>query len=211
MIAIIDYGMGNLRSVMNAFRAAGGDARVAAVPSDLADADAVVLPGVGAFADGMRSLRERGFLPALEDAVRKEGRPFLGLCLGMQLMARRGSEHGDQSGLGWIDAVVERLPSTVESAELRVPHVGWNEVTFSSTSGLYQDLGTSESFYFVHSYVVTGAPAAIVSGETVYGASFAASIEVDNIFATQFHPEKSHKAGQAVLRNFLRRVALAAC
>lgn len=211
MIAIVDYGMGNLRSVLNAFRAAGGEARIAEAPADLTDADAVVLPGVGAFADGMRTLRARGFLPALEDSVRGQGKPFLGLCLGMQLMARRGTEHGDQAGLGWIDAVVERLPSSLEGAELRVPHIGWNDVTFSRTSGLYQDLGASQSFYFVHSYVVTGAPSAIVSGETVYGVPFAASIEVDNLFATQFHPEKSHKAGQAVLRNFLRRAALATC
>src|SRR5262249_39663385 len=126
MIGIIDYGMGNLRSVANAFSAIGADARVVSTPAALFEAQGIVLPGVGAFGDGMRNLHERGFVEALEHEVRRGGKPLLGLCLGLQLLAERGSEYGDHRGLGWISGRVDRLQP--ENASLRIPHIGWNDV-----------------------------------------------------------------------------------
>lgn len=202
-LTIIDYGMGNLRSVANAFAAVGGEAIISSVPSDLALAERIVLPGVGAFGDGMRNLRLNGWVEALEEEVRHKGKPFLGLCVGMQLLASEGTERGTHRGLNWIPGVVGRLKS--DGSEIRVPHIGWNEVRFSNKGGLYADLGESQSFYFVHSYVFNPVNPAVVSGVCSYGGEFAASIEYDNIYATQFHPEKSHKAGLTMLKSFLRK------
>jgi glutamine amidotransferase len=198
-LAIVDYGMGNLRSVANALAAIGARADVTRDPEELRAADGIVLPGVGAFADGMRNLREGGWVPALEEQVVEKGKPFLGLCVGLQLLATKGTEHGESDGLGWIPGVVKRIAT---SDALRVPHIGWNDVRFARRNGLYAGLEDSASFYFVHSYVLLPDDPAVVSGRCEYGEDFAASIEMDNIHATQYHPEKSHHAGLTVLRNF---------
>ena len=199
MIAIIDYGMGNLRSVFNAFQVLGIEASIADGPAGLREASGVVLPGVGAFGDGMRNLRERGFIEELERQVVAGGKPFLGLCLGLQLLGTRGFEHGENAGLGWIPGVVDRL---VVPDVLRVPHIGWNDTRFVKPDALFTGLGAAAAFYFVHSFVLVPEDPAVVTGVCDYGVDFVASVRRDNICATQFHPEKSHKAGLAVLRNW---------
>jgi imidazole glycerol-phosphate synthase subunit HisH len=200
-LAIISYGMGNLRSVANAFESLGCSVTVTDRPEDLRNAERIVLPGVGAFGEGMRNLSVTGWVDALEEQVRQQGKLFLGLCLGMQLLATTGTENGSHQGLNWIPGVVERIHSADPS--LRLPHIGWNDVSFIKTDGLYAGLGDSQVYYFVHSYVFRPESASAVSGVCMYGAEFAASIEVGNICATQYHPEKSQKAGLATLKNFL--------
>jgi len=200
-VLIIDYGMGNLRSVMNAFESLGCPAQIAHHPQELRTSERIVLPGVGAFGDGMSNLRAGGWLDVLEEEVRQKGKLFLGLCLGMQLLATTGTEHGIHSGLDWIPGVAKRI--CTDDPMLRVPQIGWNDVRIIKRDGLYAGLGDSQTFYFVHSYILSPTDPAVVSGMCVHGEEFAASVEVDNIFATQFHPEKSQKAGLAVLRNFL--------
>ena len=205
-VAIIDCQMGNLRSVMNAFAMLGLPASVTRDPADLRRAEAIVLPGVGAFGDAMLNLRTAGWIEALEEEVRRKGKPYLGLCLGMELLAEQSTEHGHYEGLGWLPGIVDRFPS---DRGLRIPHIGWNDVRFQKTDGLFAGLGESQAFYFVHSYVLTPRDPGAISGICTYGDDFAASIEFDNIAATQFHPEKSHQAGLAVLRNFVRKAGLA--
>jgi glutamine amidotransferase len=200
-LLIIDYGMGNLRSVANAFAVLGCEALISNQPEDLRRVDRIVLPGVGAFGDGMDNLQAAGWLKPLEEEVRHKGKPFLGLCLGMHLLASTGTEHGTHTGLNWIPGNVKRIETDAPS--IRVPHIGWNDVYFTQKSGLYADLGDSQTFYFVHSYILSPQDDTVVSGICNYGVDFAASVEMDNIFATQFHPEKSHKAGLSVLKNFL--------
>lgn len=198
--AIINYGLGNLRSVANALQAVGHEAIIATDPSMLDAADRLILPGVGAFADGMRGLREGGWIEPLECDVRRRGKPLLGLCLGMQLLATTGTEHGTHDGLGWIPGTVDRLPA---SPDMRVPHIGWNDVRFPRRSTLHDAAAASAAFYFVHSYVLVPEDPAVVTGVTEYGGDFVASVELDNIHATQFHPEKSQHAGLAVLKRFM--------
>ena len=202
MVAIINYGMGNLRSVMNALLALDCPVMIAHAPADLAEADKIVLPGVGAFGDGMQHLQSGGWLEALETEVRQKRKPFLGICLGMQLLGSKGYELGEHEGLDWIPGSVDRL--TVEDPDLRIPHIGWNDVCFTRTEGLYAGLGERQTFYFVHSYVLCPQDPRVISGLCTHGTPFAASLEWENIRATQFHPEKSQKAGIAVLRNFVR-------
>jgi glutamine amidotransferase len=193
--------MGNLRSVVNAIEALGHQAVIASHPKALREATSIVLPGVGAFGDGMRLLEVNGWLEGLHCEVKAKGKPFLGLCLGMQLLGTSSTEHGEHQGLNWVPGVVQRLDSS--DGAIRIPHVGWNDVRFVKDNGLYRNLGTERTFYFVHSYVLTPDDPSVVSGLSTYGGTFAASVEVDNICGTQFHPEKSQAAGLAVLRNFL--------
>jgi imidazole glycerol-phosphate synthase subunit HisH len=200
-VLVIDYSMGNLRSVANALRAEGAQPVVSRDPDDLAQAAKIVLPGVGAFGDGMRNLREGGWIEPLEREVLEHGKAFLGLCVGMQLLASRGTEHGEHAGLGWIEGTVDRLPSD----HVRVPHIGWNDVEIRNGSLLYTGLEGSATFYFVHSYALIPREENIVTGSCSYGMEFAASVELGNIHATQYHPEKSQGAGLAVIRNFLER------
>jgi glutamine amidotransferase len=200
-LIVIDYGMGNLQSVANAFRAIGCKAQISSHPEDLRMAERIVLPGVGAFGDGMRNLQTAGWVEALEEEVRYKGKPFLGLCLGMQLLGTTGTEHGLHTGLNWIPGIVERIIS--HDPTIRVPHIGWNDVSFTKKDGLYSGLGDSQVFYFVHSYVMRPEDNTVISGLCFHGIEFAASIEKDNIWATQYHPEKSQRAGLKVLYNFL--------
>lgn len=211
MIGIIDYGMGNLRSVMNAFEAIEAPARLVRHPEDLSDLQAYVLPGVGAFGDGMENLRRSGLIAPLAERVLDKRHPLLGICLGMQLLATEGmegledAEQPPHRGLGWIPGRVTRLEPPADS-EIRVPHMGWNNVTMAAPSMLYDGLPESCDFYFVHSYVFVPEDPSVVSGYCTHGQEFAASVQENRIQAVQFHPEKSHHAGLKVLSNWWRGV-----
>jgi len=200
MIRVIDYGMGNIGSVLNALAAIEVDAGVAATPIELEDATGIILPGVGAFGDAMKNLSRAGFVDALPTLI--ERRPLLGICLGMQLLATEGNEHGLHRGLDFIPGRVDILPLGQDHAALRIPHIGWNDVTFTRQNGLFNALGERQAFYFVHSYHFDPADRAAVTGWCEYGASFAACVERGLVSGVQFHPEKSHKTGLALLRNW---------
>lgn len=201
-VGIIDYGMGNLKSVFNAFAAIGASPRMLQRPEEIHEVPRVVLPGVGAFGDGMRNLRAGGWIPVLEKEVRDGGKHFLGICLGMQLLATRGTEHGLNDGLDWIGGDVLRLED--RGGALRVPHIGWDDVHPVSDRGSFRgDVGKGGVFYFVHSFHFQPTDPGVVDGWCDYGVKFAASLAVGNIWAVQFHPEKSQKQGLQILKNFV--------
>lgn len=203
MIAIIDYGMGNLRSVQKGFEKVGFEAVVTADPLVVTEADKIVLPGVGAFPDCMRNLREGGFIePILK--VLEEGRPFLGICLGLQLLFTESEEFGIHKGLGVIPGRVVRFSEGMseKDEELKVPHMGWNQLSVRRRPAAFEGISDGANFYFVHSYYVQPEDESVVATTTTYGIEFCSSIWKDNIVATQFHPEKSQDKGLAILKNF---------
>lgn len=201
MIAIIDYRMGNLRSVEKGFEHAGvPDVTVTDDAKVLAAADGIVLPGVGAFRDATSNLRESGMWDVVLRRI-GEGVPFLGICLGMQLLAEVGLEDGEWEGLGLVQGKCERLPSGV-----KIPHIGWNTVDYPVASPLFDGVPEGTAFYFVHSYALNPADRECIIGTTEYGTRFAAAVQVGNVFAAQFHPEKSSGMGLRVLSNFGRIV-----
>lgn len=203
-LAVVNYGMGNLLSVKNAFESLGARVRVADGEADLRDAAAIVLPGVGAFGEAMRQLRERGFDEALQREVVERKKPFLGICLGLQLIAEKGYELGEHVGLGWIGGEVKRLEV---APNVRVPHIGWSEVEAAGADGkggaLFAGIPERTAFYFVHSFHLVAKDEAVVHGRTVYDQAFTSAVERENVLAVQFHPEKSHKWGLKLLQNFL--------
>jgi len=203
MINIIDYGMGNLRSVQKAFERLGFRARVSADPRDAADADKLVLPGVGAFKDCMHNLVEGGFVDPIRKHV-SSGRPFLGICLGLQLLFTESEEFGVHAGLGIIPGRVVRFPAGMhgDGDELKVPHMGWNRIGMRNPSPLFTGIDDGSFVYFVHSYYVVPDDPAVIATETDYGINFCSSIRRDNVMATQFHPEKSQAIGLRMLENF---------
>jgi glutamine amidotransferase len=198
-VAILDYGMGNIRSVSKAVDRAGGRPLVTSDPGEAAGADAMVVPGVGAFGACMEGLRERGLDRAVLEFA-EGARPLLGVCLGMQVLFER-SEEGDATGLGILRGGVVRLPSDV-----KVPHMGWNEVEWTSRPLLVEGLNGDVRFYFVHSYACVPEEPVTV-GETEHGVRFAAAVARDNLFGTQFHPEKSGDAGLRIYENLVRAAA----
>ncbi|SNR79335.1 imidazole glycerol phosphate synthase subunit HisH [Desulfurobacterium atlanticum] len=202
MIAVIDYGMGNLRSVSKAIEHVGGSVVVTDNLLKIKDAKGVVLPGVGAFKDAVRNLKDRGLWEVIIEEV-KEGKPFLGICLGLHLLFEVGYEFGRTEGLGIVKGEVVRfeLPS-----EYKIPHMGWNRIKIQKKSEFLKDVRDGEFFYFVHSYYVKPKEKDVVLTLTDYGIDFVSSIEKDNIIATQFHPEKSQKAGLKLLKNFIEIV-----
>jgi len=200
-IAIIDYGMGNVRSLMNAFDYIGEDARVTADPVEIAAADRLVLPGVGAFGDAMKAIRASGLKPLLDRLVLDEKKPVLGVCLGMQLFAKSSREHGAHEGLCWLDAEV--VPLEV-SAPAKVPHVGWNAVRFAEGDWLFAGLPNGESdYYFVHSLHMLCNDADDLVATTDHGGVVTAAVRRGNLVATQFHPEKSQDNGLRLLQNWM--------
>ena len=205
-VAVIDYGMGNLGSVRRALTELGSDSFVVTDPEQLGEAHRIVLPGVGSFADGMAHLAKQGWIAEIQQQVVEIGKPFLGICLGMQLLATRGTEGGITPGLGLIDGEVVRIDTL--GCMLRIPHVGWNAIKLNTPSGLFAGVPAGTDFYFVHSYAFQPADMSHALAFTDYGIPIVAAIGVKNIFGTQFHPEKSSKAGFHVLRNFL---SLAPC
>ena len=203
MIAIIDYGMGNLRSVQKGFEKVGFEAAVTADPKTVLEADKIVLPGVGAFADCMRNLEQGGFIEPLLRVIR-EGRPFLGICLGLQLLFTESEEFGTHRGLGVIPGRVTRFPEgmTENGEKLAVPHMGWNQLSFRQRPEVFAGIEEGTNVYFVHSYYVQPEDSSVVATTTGYGIEFCSSICTGNIVATQFHPEKSQDVGLRILKNF---------
>ena len=203
MITIIDYGMGNLRSVQKGFERVGLSAEVTSDPAVIAKAERLVLPGVGAFRDCIHNLHAGGFVEPIQAHV-ASGRPFLGICLGLQLLFSASEEFGSHQGLGIIPGKVVRFPAgmKVENEELKVPHMGWNRINLRRPSPLYKGIDDGSFVYFVHSYYVVPDDPAVVATETDYGISYCSSIWRDNVVATQFHPEKSQTIGLKMLENF---------
>jgi len=203
MIAIIDYGMGNLRSVQKGFEKIGFDAVVTADPKVLKDAERVVLPGVGAFRDCMKNLEEAGFVEPILKVI-EEGKPFLGICVGMQLLLTQSEEFGIYQGLNVIPGNVLRFADgMVEGGEnLKVPHMGWNQLSIKRPAPIFGGVADGSNVYFVHSYYAKPNDDSVVAATTHYGIDFCAAIWRDNIMATQFHPEKSQDKGLSMLRNF---------
>jgi len=200
-VAIVDYGMGNLDSVARAVEECDGTSRVARDARELAGASHIILPGVGAFPDAMRNLRARSLDAALAEQALTRHVPFLGICLGMQLLATRGWEGQLTDGLGWIGGEVRRLEPAGE--DTRIPHIGWNEVVWLRECPLFRGIPSGKDFYFVHSYRFCPADPGHTLAHTPYGAGFVSAIGYGSVFGVQFHPEKSQKAGFHVLRNFL--------
>jgi imidazole glycerol-phosphate synthase subunit HisH len=205
MIAIIDYGMGNLRSVQKGFEKVGFEAVVTADPKVVLEAERIVLPGVGAFRDCIRNLETGGFVEPILKVIR-QGRPFLGICLGLQLLFTESEEFGQHKGLNVIPGRVVRFPEgmTEGGESLKVPHMGWNQLSFKRRPAALEGLEAGTNVYFVHSYYVKPDDEAVIATTTTYGVEFCSSIWKDNIVATQFHPEKSQEKGLAILRQFAR-------
>ena len=198
MIAIIDYGLSNLRSVQRAFTRCGLDSEIITTPERLADARGAVIPGVGAFGQAMLNLRAAGFPDAIAEFV-ASGRPFGGICLGMQLLFDSSEELGRNEGLGLLKGKVKKF-----TGDVKVPHIGWNQVHLSRPTPLLHDVPDASYGYFVHSYYCVAADPSVVCATTDYGMDFASVVAKDNIYAFQFHPEKSQQVGLQMLINFAR-------
>jgi glutamine amidotransferase len=203
MIAIIDYDMGNLRSVEKAFERVGAEAVVTRSPEAIKGASHVVLPGVGAFSECMKKLAGYGLVEPVLRSI-ESGKPFLGICLGLQLLFEESTEFGLHKGLGIIKGRSVRFPCpmTEDGRELKVPHMGWNSIKKEKPSPILKGVPEGSFFYFVHSYYVVPEDPSVTLTKTNYGVDFVSSIAVKNVFACQFHPEKSHKVGLKVLKNF---------
>lgn len=200
MIAVVDYGMGNLRSVSKALESVGAKVKVTNSLKDIKGADAIVLPGVGAFQRAMKNLSKLGISSAILKAI-KDKKPFLGICLGLQLLFTESEEYGLHKGLDIVKGKVKRF-----EPGLKVPHMGWNRVKIKPTDkkGLFNNVPDNSFFYFVHTYCVEPEDKGVISGTTEYGKEFASAINKDNVYGVQFHPEKSSKLGLKILENFLK-------
>jgi glutamine amidotransferase len=199
-IGIIDYGMANLRSVQKAFEAVGVAAEIISSPGEIAAADKVVLPGVGAFADAVRTLREKELVPPILEHI-DSGKPFLGICLGLQMLFDVGYEDGEHEGLHVLKGTCVRFTLDREMG-LKVPHMGWNQLRHENRSPLFAGLPDDAGVYFVHSYHAVPEDPSVIATTTDYGRPFVSSIRRGNVMATQFHPEKSQKVGLKILANF---------
>ncbi|MFM9194904.1 MAG: imidazole glycerol phosphate synthase subunit HisH [Planctomycetia bacterium] len=200
MVTIIDYGSGNLRSVQKALERVGVEARITADPNVVAESGRLVLPGVGAFGDAMRALRDRGLVEPILAHVRAD-RPFLGICMGLQLLFETGTEGGHHEGLGILAGEVTRFELP---AGMKIPHMGWNEVSWKSGDAAEPCGREGNHFYFVHSYVARPRDETVIAATSDYGGPFCAAVARDRLFATQFHPEKSQAAGMDLLRTLMR-------
>lgn len=198
---VVDYGLSNLGSVCRSLEECGANVSVLGEPTGLDSFSHVVLPGVGAFAQGMANLRNRGWDAAIRDLVLGHRVPLLGICLGMQLLAEKGLEGGPTEGLGLVPGTVEKLRPP--AADIRIPHIGWNEIWMERPSALLDGITDRSDFYFVHSYQFAAADPSDVIATTPYCGGFASVVASDSVFGVQFHPEKSQKLGHQLLRNFL--------
>jgi len=205
MIVVVDYGVGNLGSIVNMFKKVGSKTVASSDPVVIGNAEKLILPGIGAFDAGMQKLNERGLIPLLNELVLEKKIPVLGLCLGLQLMTNR-SDEGQLSGLGWLDAETLRFRFEGTSSNLKVPHMGWNTIEIRRRHPLFTDLDPEARFYFVHSYYVQSHDPEAVLAETDYGGHFHSIFAKDNIMGAQFHPEKSHKHGMRLLKGFAEAV-----
>jgi len=203
MVVIIDYGMGNLRSILHKLHKIKVEAIISSDAHEIRNAHKLILPGVGHFAQGMANLKEYGLIETLTKAVGEEGIPILGICLGIQLFTNY-SEEGDGEGLGWINARTKRFVFDETVKQLQVPHVGWNTLSIEKSNPLLEGVQENQRFYFTHSYHVVCADHADVIATSHYGYEFAASIQRGNIYGTQFHPEKSHIKGFEIIKNFIK-------
>jgi imidazole glycerol-phosphate synthase subunit HisH len=201
MITIINYGMGNLGSIVNTLRRIGVTAEVTSDPKDVRTADKIILPGVGSFKKGMENLKNAGLIPALEEQVLENDVPILGICLGMQLFSDR-SEEGDARGLGWIKSDTIRFNFGSNGSRLKIPHMGWNSV-IPTKDPFLAHITPHDRFYFVHSYHISKIEKELVIGTTLYGYEFPSVIRQGNIYGIQCHPERSHSSGVRVLKNFM--------
>lgn len=200
MIAIVDYGAGNLMSVKKALDFIGEQSVITSDCKVIEAAERVILPGVGSFGDAMDSMRKKGLNKTVEHAA-LSGKPFLGICLGLQLLFKSSQESPSANGLGILSGNISLIPG---NAQLKVPHVGWNSVETKPQSRLFAGIPSGSYFYFVHSYYLNGADSAVVAGKTNYGVEIECAIEKENLFATQFHPEKSGEIGLQLLKNFAK-------
>jgi glutamine amidotransferase len=201
MIVIIDYGMGNLRSVQKAFERVGVSVKISGIVDEILSADKIVVPGVGHFEQGVSNLEERGLFKALNEVVIEKKIPIIGICLGMQLMTEY-SEEGNCEGFGWIKGRTRKF--SFQCNGLKIPHMGWNNLITTKTNSLYNGITEDNFFYFVHSYYVCCENENNILAETNYGNKFVSSFQKENIFGCQFHPEKSHDAGLKILSNFVK-------
>ena len=200
MVAIVDYGAGNLRSVEKALQYLGAETRITGDPKEILAADHVILPGVGAFGDAMEHLRRCGLVEVIRQ-VAAQGTPFLGICLGLQLLFERSQESPGVEGLGILKGEILRIP---EGQGRKIPHMGWNRLVFDHPGRLFAGIPEGTEVYFVHSYYLKAQDHRIVTASTEYGVSIHASVEQGNVFACQFHPEKSSRWGLKILENFIR-------
>lgn len=200
MLVVVDYGLGNMRSICGALEHIGIDYLCTSDRFAISDASGLILPGVGAFPDGMENLRKLGLVDVLNRLVLSQCVPVLGICLGFHLMARLGYEFQEETGLGWIDARVVKLDAT--SNRVRIPHVGWNDCIYTKNSPLFSDIDEGALFYFTHSYHMECFDLDDVSAISFHGQQFTAAVQKSNIFGAQFHPEKSQLDGLSLLRNF---------
>jgi len=201
VIVIVDYGVGNLGSILNMLRYLKIDAMISSKISDIELAEKLILPGVGAFDDSMEKLYDTGLVSALQKKVIDQKTPILGICLGMQLFTKK-SEEGTTPGLGWIDAETKRFRFNGLNTKLKIPHMGWNTVKIHDASTVYKGMDGEVRFYFVHSYYVQCHNPKNIITTTPYGIEFTSSLQSNNIYGVQFHPEKSHKFGMKLFKNF---------
>lgn len=206
MLGIVNYGMGNVKSVYNAFTLLGEESKIIEDPRDLTNVDAIVLPGVGSFSDGMKNLKKMGFLDEIENQVLKNKKPYLGICLGLEFLARKSFEGGESNGFGWIDGDIKKI--ITGDSKLNVPHTGWDDTNIIKNDGVFKEI-INPTYYYVHSYYLEldDPNDKIISSICNYGKTrIISSIQIDNIFAVQFHPEKSQSEGIKLLKNFIEEI-----
>ena len=197
-VCILDYGSGNVASVYNLLNRLDYKAKISNNSSDIKDSSHIILPGVGAFGASIERIRNKIEINLLEDEVKIKKKLFLGICVGMQILADKGFEFGEHDGLGWIEGTVEKIKAKV------LPHIGWNNIQVKKQSPIFSNIENSKDFYFVNSYAFNVKDKNLIISETSYGSTFCSAVQKDNIFGVQFHPEKSQKAGQLVMHNFLK-------
>lgn len=205
MIVIIDYNMGNLGSIKNMIRKIGSDAIISSNSNDILNADKLILPGVGAFDNGMKNLDDTGLISILTRKVIVDRTPILGICLGMQLFTEK-SEEGALQGLGWINGYTKKFDFLELNTDYKIPHMGWNDTKTVKESLLFSSMHEDPRFYFVHSYHIVCNESSDILTTTDYGYEFTSAIEKNNIYGTQFHPEKSHKYGMKIIKNFVELI-----